>query len=91
MFLLVLFFVAPAAAAAARGGGGGEGGEGGVRVEGVAIAAARERVPRELLYYTAGSGGGRVVGGFCSIGFYCRVDLQRGGVSDHDVYWFTIL
>jgi hypothetical protein len=88
MFLLVLFFVAPAAAAAARGGGGGGGG---VRVEGVAIAAARERVPRELLYYTAGSGGGRVVGGFCSIGFYCRVDLQRGGVSDHDVYWFTIL
>ena len=69
----------------------GEGGEGGVRVEGVAIAAARERVPCELLYYTAGSGGGRVVGGFCSIGFYCRVDLQRGGVSDHDVYWFTIL
>ena len=63
----------------------------GVRVEGVAIAAARERVPRELLYYTAGSGGGRVVGGFCSIGFYCRVDLQRGGVSGHDVYWFTIL
>jgi hypothetical protein len=69
----------------------GEWGEGGVRVEGVAIAAARERVPRELLYYTAGSGGGRVVGGFCSIGFYCRVDLQRGGVSGHDVYWFTIL